>query len=190
VMIENPVSLLRRGQDRFRLGQRDEGIADLRRAIAIDPLSAPLPEALGFMLNTTGQSHAAAEQFERAAGLATQDATSPYYAALAWAEAGDPRRAEAMFRECVRRDPAQARAWYNLGLLLNQTNRSDEALQALATAESAAPTDADIPYAVATIYAQHGRTAEAEAAARRVLAVAPDHAAARALLQQLGATRP
>ena len=187
VMPENPISLLRRGQDRFRRGLRDEGIADLRAAIGSDPLSVPLPEALGFMLNATRHSREAAEQFERAAGLAPADATSPYYAALAWAEAGETARAEVMLRESVKRDPLQARAWYNLGLLLNRSKRVDEALQVLASAETAAPRDADIPYAMATIFAQHHRTVEALAAARRALAIAPDYAPAITLLQQLGA---
>jgi len=190
VMIENPLSLLRRGQDRFQQGRRDAGLADVQRAITLDPLSSPLPEALGFMLNAMGQSRAAAEQFERAAGLAPPDALPNYYAALAWSEAGDLRRAEAMLRESVRRNPAQARAWYNLGLLLHQTNRPDEALQALGTAEAAAPAETDIPYAAATILAQHGRPAEAAAAAQRVLRLDPAHVAARAFLQQLEGRRP
>ena len=186
VMIESPIALLRRGQERFRRGLRDEGITDLRRAIQLDPLSAPLPESLAFMLNTTGRSREAAEQFEIASRLAPQDPVPPYYAALAWAEAGDLKRTEAMFRESVRRNPAQGRVWYNLGLLLNQTKRSEEALKVLATAEAAAPTDADIPYATATIFAQQGRKVEAEVAARRVLTLNPEHAPARALLQQIG----
>ncbi len=186
VMIENPVSLLRRGQDRFRRGRRDEGIADLQRAISLDRLAAPLPESLAFMLNATGRSREAAEQFEIASSLAPQDPVPSYYAALAWAEVGDLKRTEAMFRESVRRNPAQSRVWYNLGLFLNQNKRSEEALSALATAEAAAPTDTDIAYATATILLQQGRKDEAEAAARRVLKVNPEHGSARMLLKQLG----
>jgi predicted CXXCH cytochrome family protein len=185
VFSDSPIALLRRGQDRFRLGRQAEGIADVRRAIALDSLSAPIPEALGFMLNATNRPRDAAEQFEKAAELAPQDAVLPYYAALAWAEAGVLSRTEAMLREAVRRDPAYARAWYNLGLVLNQAGRVDEALAALASAEKAGPRDPDIPFAAATIYAQRNRLPEAEAAARRALAIAPDHPQARALLQQL-----
>ncbi len=190
VMIENPLSLLRRGQDYFNRGLRDEGIADVQRAISLDGLSPPFPESLAFMLNATGRPREAAEQFARAAGLAPQDAMPPYYAALAWAEAGELKQAEAMFRESVRRGPTQARAWYNLGLLLNQTSRSEEALLVLATAEAAAPTETDIPYAIATILAQQGHRSLAEAAVGRVLWINPAHAQARTLLQQLGANRP
>lgn len=187
VSIENPVALLRRGQDRFRRGRRDDGIADLRRAIALDPLSAPFPETLGLMLNATGRSAEAAILFEKAATLAPEDPIPPYYAALAWAEAGNSAKIESNLREAVRRDPAQSRAWYNLGLLLQQDGRTDEALAALATAERAGPRDADIPYAAATILFQSGRREEAVRAARRALAVDANYQPAAQLLDALEA---
>ena len=190
VFIDSPVALLRRGQDRFRLGRQVEGIADVRRAIALDPLSAPFPEALGFMLDATNRPGEAAGQFEKAAELAPLDAVLPYYAALAWADAGAIDRTESMLREAVRRDPAYARAWYNLGLVLNQAGRVDEALAALASGETAGPADPDIPFAAATILAQRNRLPEAEAAAVRALAIAPDHPQARALVLQLRARAP
>jgi hypothetical protein len=133
--IEGPVARLRRGQERFQRGERDAGIADVRKAIELDPLSPAMPETLGMMLNAAGDSQSAAQQFERVANLAPSDAGAPYFAALAWAEAGDLKRAEAMFGETVRRDPRQSRAWYNLGLLLSQTGRIDDALRALRQAQ-------------------------------------------------------
>ncbi len=184
---ESPAGLLHRAQDRFRLGRRDEAIADLRRAITLDPLSAPLPQALGFMLNAEGGATEAAHQFERAAQLAPGDALPAYYAALAWFGAGERGRGEAQLREAVRRDPHFGRAWYNLGLLLSQSGRTAEALDALERAEAAAPDDADVPYARATIDAQAGRRKDALAAARRALAINPRHGPAAALLRTLEA---
>jgi tetratricopeptide (TPR) repeat protein len=180
-MIENPVALLRRGQDRFSRGQQETGMADVRTAMARDPLAAPLPEALGQMLNAVGRGREAAEQFERAASLAPQDARASYYAALAWAETGELARAEGLLRETTRRNPGFARAWYNLGLMLNQTNRREDALQAFAAAEKADPRDADIPYAVATILMKTGHAAEAAAALERALSANPSHELARQL---------
>ena len=188
--IENPIALYRRGQDRFRRGLQNAGIADLRRSIELDPLSVPLPEALGYMLNNTGRSSEAAEQFEKAAALAPQDPRLPYLAALAWSEAGDTKQTEKMFRESIRRDPSQARVWYNLGLLLSQTERIGEALRALEAAESAGPNDADIPYATAAILAQSGKRKEAAMALGRALAINPNHEAARELVQRLGLSSP
>jgi predicted CXXCH cytochrome family protein len=190
VMSDNPVSLLRRGQDRFRRGQRDEGIADVRRAITLDPLSAPLPETLGYMFNAASRPAEAAEQFERAASLAPGAAQPAYLAALAWAEAGNALKAEAMFRESLRRDPAQGRAWYNLGLLLSQAGKVEEAIAALAAAEERDPRDPGTPYAAATILAQRGRFSEAKAAVERALAIDRNFAPALELRQQLRAAAP
>jgi predicted CXXCH cytochrome family protein len=185
--IEGPVARLRRGQERFQRGERDAGIADVRKAIELDPLSPAMPETLGMMLNAAGDSQSAAQQFERVANLAPSDAGAPYFAALAWAEAGDLKRAEAMFGETVRRDPRQSRAWYNLGLLLSQTGRIDDALRALRQAENAGPSDPDPPYAAATIHAREGRRSEAVDACRRALTIDPAHGPAAALLRRLGA---
>ncbi len=185
-LIESPGARLRRGQDRFRRGRQEAGMADVRAAMALDPLSAAMPETLGLMLSATGDTRAAAEQFEKAAQLAPADAEPPYHAALAWVELGERTRAEAMFRAAVQRNADFARAWYNLGLLLNQAGRRDEALKALRNAETAGPQDADIPYATATILAQAGRREEALAAARRALAIKADYAPARRLIELLG----
>lgn len=186
VFAENPVSLMRRGQDRFRRGQHDPGLTDLRKAIELDPLSAPIPETLGYMLNTVGRTREAAESFEKAAKLSPTDPVAAQNAALTWAEAGDISRAEAMFREAVRRDPTRGRMWYNLGLLLNQTGRAGEALQILSQAEMATPQDPDIPYAAATIHFQLGQVPQAKAAAERALAISPAYQPAAGLLRQLG----
>lgn len=185
VAIERPAAKLRRGQDRFARGERAAGLSDVRAALALDPLSPDFPEALGFMLNATGEPRAAAEQFEHAARLAPENAAPAYFAALAWAAHGDSAKAEAQFRETVRRAPGHARAWYNLGLLLSRTGRAAESLAALATAEACDATDADIPYAAATIHAQAGRRAEALACARRALAANPRHASAQRLAAAL-----
>ncbi|MBE2212441.1 MAG: tetratricopeptide repeat protein, partial [Opitutaceae bacterium] len=185
VFIDSPVSLMRRGQDRFRRGRAAEAIADLQRAIRLDPLSAPLPETLGFILDDSDRPAEAAAQFERAAELAPASAGPPYFAALAWAAAGDLAKAEKHLRSAVGRDPSHGRAWYNLGLLLNQTGRPAEALDALAHGEKQGAADPDIPYAAATILLQAGRRDEAVAAARRALAIDPHHQPSTALLRQL-----
>lgn len=192
VMPENPVALLRRGQDHFRLGRRDAGVADLRRAIKLDPLSAPIPETLGFMLNAMDHPREAAQAFEQTATLSPDDPLPPFYAALAWAAAGDHVRTEAQLRESLRRDPNNGRAWFNLGLLLAQANRVPAALDAFAKGEKAAPADADIPYAAATILLRLNRTDEAIAAARRALAINPGYQPAAQLLRgvESGVGRP
>ena len=88
-----------------------------------------------------------------------------------------------LFRS-VHREPALDRAWYNLGLLLVQSGRVTEGLTALRRAEEIAPAVADYPYAAATVLWQNGEHAAALAAARRALAIRPEHAGARDLVSR------
>ncbi len=85
----------------------------------------------------------------------------------------------------MRLDPRHARAWYNLGLMLNSRGRNADALEALLRAESADPADPRIPYARATILARAGRSAEARAAAARALELQRDFPEAQELLRNL-----
>ena len=86
--------------------------------------------------------------------------------------------------DTIRRNAGFDRAWYNLGLLLAQTGRGAEALQALGTAERAAPGVADYPYARATILWQQGDRAGAKVAAELALRINPAHPGARQLAEQ------
>jgi tetratricopeptide (TPR) repeat protein len=85
----------------------------------------------------------------------------------------------------VRLDPGQARAWYNLGLVLNSDARTEEALEALGRAESADSSDARSPYARATILARLRKVDEARSAAQRALEIEPRFEPARELLRSL-----
>jgi tetratricopeptide (TPR) repeat protein len=174
---------MRIGQDLYNRGRVVEAEAALRKATEWDPYSPGLHDTLGIMLNELGRSGEAAASLWRAAQLNPTEAQSAFNAALAFAGARQFRDAELALRETVRRDPRFDRAWYNLGLLLAQTGRAPEAIAALETAEKAAPTVADYPYARATILWQKGDRAAAAAAARRTLEIDPAHAQARALLQ-------
>ena len=88
-------------------------------------------------------------------------------------------------RKTVELDPSNARAWYNLGLALNASNQIQEAVGALLQGEAADPSDAGIPYALATIYARHGKREEAIGAATRALQIRQDFPEAIDLIRSL-----
>jgi predicted CXXCH cytochrome family protein len=182
VSLDQPVGRLRLGRDLANRGQLAEARKEIETAIAWDPFSPPFHEELGFVLNGQGDSLAAARSFLRAAELQPADAGSAARAALAFAEAGQLASAESAFRLAVARDPAFDRAWYNLGLLLAQTGRLPEAIAALQKAEAVNGASADYPYALATVYLRANDRAAAQAAARRALAINPNFAPARAVL--------
>jgi predicted CXXCH cytochrome family protein len=180
---DQPAGRMRIGQDLFNRGRTADAEASLRKAVEWDPYSPGLHDTLGMMLNELGRPAEAAASLWRSAQLSPNDAQSAFNAALAFAGARQLRDAELALRETVRRDARFDRAWYNLGLLLAQSNRAPEAITALETAEKVAPAVADYPYARATILWQRGDRAAATAAARRTLEIDPNHAQARALLQ-------
>jgi cytochrome c-type biogenesis protein CcmH/NrfG len=137
------------------------------------------------VLHTLDREAEAADEFWRAAKLLPTDAEAAFRAALAFAGASKMADAESALREVVQRNPRHDRGWYNLGLLLAQTQRADDALSALKMAESIAPNAADYPYAAATVLWQRGDRAAAAAAARRALAIDPKREQALELLRKI-----
>jgi tetratricopeptide (TPR) repeat protein len=69
--------------------------------------------------------------------------------------------AEAHYREALRREPASAIAWYNLGVLLEDQSQQDEALDAYERAVRADPQLADAHYNLALLYEREGRERDA-----------------------------
>ncbi len=183
---DQPTGRMRIGQDLFNHGRPAEAEAPLRQALAWDPNSPGIHDTLGTVLHALDRDPEAAAEWWRAAQLQPADADASFRAALAFAGAGKLSDAELALRETVRRNPRLDRAWYNLGLLLAQTQRADAALEALKEAAAIAPAVADYPYAEATLLIQRGDRDGAITAARRALAANPQHAAARDFLRRFG----
>ncbi len=183
VSADQPAGQLRLGQDLFNRGQVVAAEAPLRRAIAWDPNSVPIYEALGVVLDRLGRSAEAGDALWHAAQLNAGDATPAFQAGLAFAAAHRFPEAEKALREAIGRDPSLDRAWYNLGLLLAETGRPQEAAAMLEQAGKLAPSVADYPYALATVLWQLSDRTGAAAAARRALQIDPGYAPARQLLQ-------
>ncbi|MEN9636601.1 MAG: hypothetical protein RL077_5005 [Verrucomicrobiota bacterium] len=184
VSADQPAGRMRIGQDLFNRGRTAEAEHNLRQAVAWDPNSPGILDALGVVLNELGKTAEAAATLWRAAQLSPGDATASFNAALAFAGARKLADAEFALRETLRRNPRHDRASYNLGLLFAQTGRAAEGITAILAAEQSAPQIADYPYARATIHWQRQERTAAIAAAQRALSIDPAHAEARALLNQ------
>jgi Flp pilus assembly protein TadD len=76
---------------------------------------------------------------------------------------------------------------YNLGLALQQTGKPREAERALREAQRLSPNDPAAPYALAVLYAQQQRHADALSAARKAQQLAPDDQQLRQFVQRLEA---
>jgi tetratricopeptide (TPR) repeat protein len=86
--------------------------------------------------------------------------------------------------------PRNARIRYNLGLLLQQLGRLEEATTALEGAVAIEPRSADLLFALGDHYLRRGRADDALTVAERLTAVVPDHPAGqqlKAAAQQSGA---
>jgi tetratricopeptide (TPR) repeat protein len=77
--------------------------------------------------------------------------------------------------------PRNARARYNLGLLLQQLGRLDEAGEALSAAVTLEPENPDYLLALGDYYLKHGRARDALAVAERLIGIAPDQPVGRQL---------
>ena len=78
--------------------------------------------------------------------------------------------------------PQRSRISYNLGLLLQQIKRDDEAESALAHALAVKPDNPDYLYALAVFYMQRGRWDRARSMAERLQAAHPEMTAGREML--------
>jgi len=182
---DQPVGLLRWGDFLADRGENSAALAAFRRAVDWDKASPALRHTYAISLSQAGQGEEAARQLVEACRLAPRDPQLRFTLALALNELRRVDEATAALEETVKLDPHFSRAWYNLGLAYNTKQRIEDALQALASAESADPRDPQAPYAAATILARHGRTAEAQSAARRALRIAPNYSEAADLLRTL-----
>jgi predicted CXXCH cytochrome family protein len=194
VSLDQPAGRLRLGQDLANRGRLAEAETQIRLASGWDPFSPGIHDAHGFVLSGLGRSREAGARFYRSAQLQPNVPSAALRAALAYAEGGHLTEAENSLRLAIERDARFHRAWYNLGLLLSQTNRLPEAADALRRAEAIDRAVPDYPYALATILLRLGDRDGAAAAARRVLALQPGHPGARQVLATVagpaGAAQP
>jgi len=89
------------------------------------------------------------------------------------------------FRRRLDERPDDADARFNLALAYKHKGLDEMALAELERLREQAPDLADVEYELAALYARRGAIAEALQAARRALAIEPDHRAAQSLLQRL-----
>ncbi|MBB5035625.1 tetratricopeptide repeat protein [Prosthecobacter vanneervenii] len=150
-------------------------IQHMETAIRWDPNSPPFHHDLALMYSSTGQTPLAIGKLRDAIKLAPNHAEYHYELGLALSESGDMPAVIHSLQEATRLDPGLSRAWYNLGLAKNSQGDIPGALEALQRGELANPRDPGIPYARATILAQHNRRPEAIAALDRALTIAPGY---------------
>lgn len=170
----NPESSLRQALVRHRAGDFAAAIALYEAVLAAAPGRADVRHWLALALTGAGRHRDACRLLE---SLLAQDPDHAEYrhdlAAAFWA-AGDPGAAERMFRSLLARAPDMVKGHLNLGALLAEQWRYDEALACLTEADRLRPGDLKIGYRLGRVLNALGRLDQAIALYRALLKTAPD----------------
>jgi tetratricopeptide (TPR) repeat protein len=195
-------------------GQHEKAVAEFREAIRLDP-RYPAPRILlGASLLALGRAGEARTELDRAVTLAPREPLARLQLAKVLERAGDWTGAVEQYRELKEIRPDEPEYVYALGnayLRLSEwclrelgkvhggaarlhqeqghsyrvQGRPDLALAAFDRAAQADPTLAEVHLAMAQIHLEQRRWAEARQEIERELAIVPESAGARALLERL-----
>jgi tetratricopeptide (TPR) repeat protein len=168
----------------------DDAVRLASQALKLRPNNVQALTTLGSQQARLGRLDLAELAYRRAVELAPWDANPLSNLAGLLAQQGKIEQALPMAKRAIALDPELAQARANYGAILANTGHDDEALREFELAVRLDPSDAGTGTNYALLLARAGRTREAIDQLRRVLAVRPDHAPARDLLNELSPGRP
>ncbi|MCM2319231.1 MAG: tetratricopeptide repeat protein [Pseudomonas sp.] len=171
-----------------RLGLAADAEADYRMALRQDAHFTPARVNLAQLL--AGQGRLDDTESLLRAGLALQPeggalADQAYALGLLLAQRGQGAEAADWLRRAADAQPQRVRIHYNLGLLLGQLGRIDEASAALLRGLALAAADRDLLYALAHLNYRTGRYPLALGYSERLLRLQPQEAAYRRLHESI-----
>jgi tetratricopeptide (TPR) repeat protein len=159
----------------YQLGQFEQAIELIGRAIASDGRVALFHGNLGNVLLAAGRLDAAIGAYEHAQALAPQDAQAQCNLGMALAHAGRREEAAARFERALSLQPAHADAHFNLGNARLEQGRSADAVISLRRAIALKPDYAGAHNSLGYALMDGGDAAGAIASYRRALALNPDY---------------
>lgn len=123
------------GEIYSRRKQNEQAEAAYKKAIEVDPKSAPAYDGLAALYNTTGRlpeaADAAAKAMELNSASGGGDATSAYNAGAIMMNSGKIAEAKTQFQRAIQLDPTLAEAHFQLGMTHINTGNVGEAIKAL-----------------------------------------------------------
>lgn len=156
-----------------------------RRAVAAAPGHPRAWLNLGIVLAARADEDGAARAYDTVLAIDPQHANGNYnYARLAYLR-GDHPRAEALARTALRAKPDFAQALVVLSNALEAQGVLAESADALESAARLRPDDAGVWFNLADLMLRMERSERAEAAARRLLELDPQHPAGLGMLARL-----
>lgn len=167
-----------------KLGRGEEALGHFREALRLDPGLAAVHLSWGNTLLALGRPREALSRFEEAVrGLGTSEAHNN----LANMLSNFSRHAEAErhYAAAVRLDPTSVNPWVNWGNALARQRRFREAIDHYRAAHAIDPQAVDPQLYWGLALAGSGDTTAARARLAAVVALAPDHPVAAAMLARL-----
>jgi tetratricopeptide (TPR) repeat protein len=167
------------------LGHIDEAAASYRAAIALNPDFAAAHSNLAAMLLRQGSYEAALASANRALALMPDFTDAHRNRDIALIALRRFAEAEAACREALVRFPHEALVMRDLGHVLTELKRPEEALEHLEKAASIEPGDATIRLRISAAHFYCGDPHASEAACRQALALEPNVGSYWSLLGQI-----
>jgi predicted O-linked N-acetylglucosamine transferase (SPINDLY family) len=172
-----------------RQGKLEEALGSYESALKLKPDLAEACNNLGVVLQNQGKFAEATAAYERVMKQRPGDVEAAYNRAVALQQQGRREEAESAYRDILRQNPNRL-VYVNLGALLHEQDRLDEALAAFDAALALNPSYAEAQFNRGIILQQQGRLDAAIEAYQQALRLRPDYieAATNAgiALQELG----
>lgn len=180
---ETPAFHRQLGSALVRMGQTEQGIAELTVALDMEPGSPGAHYELGDVLQQAGRSAKARPHFEIALELEPEMAVAHVGLGNVLRAEGRPDLAAGRYTEALRLRPGYAEAYYNLAQTYSDRGRLEQAVQNLESALEHKPGWGLAHATLANLLASYGRMEEAVEHFRGALVARPEDAD---LLNDLG----
>jgi predicted O-linked N-acetylglucosamine transferase (SPINDLY family) len=165
-----------------QLGQNEDALAAMQRAVELAPGDSQSHNNLGTLLKDMGRLEEAESSFRSATRINHEYAEAHNNLGIVLYEQGRIEEAEAYFLSAIRVRPDYAEAHNNLGITRKDLGRDEEAEASFRSAIRIRPDYAEAHNNLGNIYYELGRIAEAEASCLRALEIRPDLAEAHSNL--------
>lgn len=138
----------------------DEAVAELGKALALEPDFAAARDRLGLCFEGLGKTDEALEEYERAIRLNDSGGSpSPwpaYHLGSLLHDLGQLEEAEKVLRDALEADSGLAEAHYELGLILHKQRNSSQAVKVLLRAAELDASNPKPHYALSQVYRRLG----------------------------------
>lgn len=168
-----------------RLGMLQQAVEHLEQAIELDPKRGEAHLARAQALEAFGRGREALASYYRALEFEPGNADAMIRVAALQVDGGHPEQALARLEQALEVAPNRPEAWHQRGRARLAIGDSKGAIDDLKTASRGRPNDSQVFFDLALALERAHEREPAQKAAEEAIRLAPQHAAASALLERL-----